>query len=168
MNQPTNLNLFELLNYCVSHQPGALGVFALNSRVKEIRMPRQPAASGSCFHRPSEVPLQAKLTATVNGEVHVVETLERICDQCGEAHALAELCSQCGEAVPYHDFPGREPRIALITLEFPERVGKNLKGPEEDRAFLVCFHIDRAVYDQFIRRSQLADSGLVLPLGAKI
>lgn len=59
-------------------------------------------------------------------------------------------------------------RRALVTFELPERVGVNLKGPEPDQALLVAFSIDRAVYDEYVRRARLAESGIVLPPGATI
>jgi hypothetical protein len=41
----------------------------------------------------------------------------------------------------------------------PERVGVNLKGPDEDRDLYVMFVIDRAVADRFDR---MAASGIIL------
>jgi hypothetical protein len=146
VNAPSNVSLFELLNFCLQQHPDALGIFALNPRVREIRMPRKPAPSGTCFHRPDG-----------SGP-----TFAPPCGICGENHATVEGCSACGRTIPYHDFPGREPRVTLLTLELPECVGQNLSGAEEDHAFLVAFSIDRAVYDQFARR---AASPIIMPAG---
>lgn len=148
MNAPTSINLFELLNFCLQQHPEALGIFALNPRVVEVRMPRKPAPSGGCFHRPS-------------GEEDAVGILGAC--WCGVEHSRKEKCARCGEWVLFHEFPGRESRVTLLTVELPERVGQNLKGPEEGHAFLVAFSIDRAVYDQFARR---AASPIILPAGA--
>lgn len=148
MNAPVNVNLFELLNFCLQQHPEALGVFALNPRAREVRMPRKAAPSGGCFHRPS-------------GEQDLVGAV--LSCWCDTPHGRAERCTACGEMIPFHDFPGREPRVTFLTLELPERVGQNLKGAEEDHAFLVAFSIDRAVYDEFTRR---AASPIILPAGA--
>lgn len=142
------MNLFELLNFCLQQHPEALGIFALNPRVREVRMPRKAAPSGTCFHKPSGM----------EDAVGIFGGCE-----CGVAHSRAEQCAVCDAWVPYHDFPGREPRVTLLTLELPERVGQNLRGAEEDHAFLVAFSIDRAVYDAFTRR---AASPIILPAGA--
>jgi len=111
MNQPSNLNLFELLNFCVEHQPDALGVLALNSRVERVKFLKKPTVA-----------------AGENGK----PTFER---------------------------------VSLVTFGLPERVGENLRGAEEDQAFLVAFSIDRAVYEAFVRR---ATSPIILPPGAQI
>lgn len=140
MNAPTDVNLFELLNFCLQQHPDALGIFALNPRVREITMPRQSAPSGTCYHRP-------------NGSG---PAFTPPCQICGENHPKVEGCSACGEQVPYHAFPGRGPRCTLLTLELPGRVGENLRGPEGDHAFLVAFSIDRAVYDSYLRQQGLA------------
>jgi len=147
MNAPTGINLFELLNFCLQQHPEALGVFALNPRVRDVRLPRQVAPSGTCFHRP-------------NGSGPAFTTA---CETCGELHPKVEGCSVCKKEIPWHAFPGREPRYTLLTLELPGRVGENLRGPEEDHAFLVAFSIDRAAYDEFVRR---AASPIILPPGA--
>lgn len=147
MNAPTGINLFELLNFCLHHRPEALGVFALNPRVREVHMPRRTAPSGTCFHRP-------------NGSG---PALTPPCETCGELHPMVEGCSVCKKEIPYHAFPGREPRYTLLTLDLPARVGENLKGAEEGHAFLVAFSIDRATYDEFVRR---AASPIILPPGA--
>lgn len=63
---------------------------------------------------------------------------------------------------------GKVQRVAKVTFELPERVGENLRGPEPDQALLVAFSIDRATYDEYLRRVRLAESGIVLPPGATI
>lgn len=196
MNAPSGINLFELLNFCLQQHPEALGVFALNPRVHEVRMPRKPAPSGTCHHRrrgvlppPTERMLalarrceageRRKEIAASEGVSYgrVTQLLEEAkrrlrrgdathsaaCATCGEEHPVAEKCSRCEKMIPYHEFPGREPRVTLLTVELPERVGQNLKGAEEDHAFLVAFSIDRAVCDSFVRR---ASSPIILPAGA--
>jgi len=146
MSAPTAVNFFDLINFCLEQHPEWLGIYSLNDRIRNVRTPRKPAPSGACFHKPS-------------GEFDLVGTIECA---CGETHARSERCYGCGELIPYHGFPGREPRITLLTVEMPENVGENLRGPEEERAFLVAFSIDSAAYDEFVRRSA---SPIILPAG---
>lgn len=167
MNAPSGINLFELLNFCLQQHPEALGIFALNPRVVEVRMPRKPAPSGGCFHQPSG---EEDAVGVLGGILLDPADIERVNGQrvqqgcwCGNEHSRKEKCARCGEWVLYHEFPGREPRVTLLTVELPERVGQNLKGPEEGHAFLVAFSIDRAVYDSFVRR---ASSPIILSAGA--
>lgn len=139
----------DVLNYCIQHSPGSLGLFALSQRVCEVKFKVRPVKSGGCYHRPS-------------GEEDIVGVIG--CE-CREIHSAKEKCSACGQFVPYHDFPSRRLRVAMVTVELPEAVGVNLKGPEEGRDFIIAFTVDRAIFDRLERQ---AASGLVLPPGAQI
>lgn len=100
--------------------------------VKEVRFRRKLPPSGTCYHQPS-------------GETDLVGVLN--CG-CGQQHAARERCAACGEFVPFHDFPGREPRVAVLTVEAPAPVGEQLKGPAEDRDAFVLIHVPRAAVDE--------------------
>lgn len=143
----------DVLNYCIQHSPGSLGLFALGQRVREVKFKVRPVKSGGCYHRPGGPQLLADMIPAATG-----------CE-CRETHDSAERCSVCGQLVPYHDFPSRRLRVAMVTVELPEAVGVNLKGPEEGRDFIIAFTVDRAIFDRLERQ---AASGLVLPPGAQI
>lgn len=108
--------------------------------VKSIEYSRKVPASGTCFHRPS-------------GEWNPMSVVD--C-QCGATHPLTEICTACGEAVPYHNFPGREPRVAVITVQAPVTVGENLQRPPGEQDGFVLIHIPREAIDAM-------DSPIVAP-----
>lgn len=114
--------------------------------VKEVQFRRKAPPSGSCFHRET-------------GEVDLVGAL---CD-CGQPHSARERCATCGEMVPYHDFPGRELRVAELTVEAPAGVGRILEGPPAEQDYLILIHIPRVAGDAM--DSPIERPRVILPPG---
>lgn len=143
---PSGKNWLALLQFALQTPDlGGVQVVRFDGTILEVRTVQAPPAytctSASKLHAPSGV--------------------------CGGGHPLApsdeqplERCSVCGMMVPWHDFPGRGLRSAILVSEAPARVGDNLKGPIEERDTYLLLHIPRATADAF---DEQASRRIVLP-----
>lgn len=144
---PPSSDPIALLNFALAKHPGKVTMVNFAGSVKEVRILRAVPPSGSCYHVPS-------------GEEDIVD----VCGcWCGATHSCAERCLKCQAWVPYHDFPGRERVFALLAVEAPVGVGKNLQGPPAEQDAYLLIHIDRSVMDEF--DSPIAQPLIVLPGG---
>lgn len=114
--------------------------------VEGVRFRRKHPPSGSCCH-------------VETGEF---DALGALCD-CRESHSARERCSRCGEMVPYHEFPGREPLVAELTVAAPAAVGRILQGPPEQQDYLILIHVPRVAGDAM--DSPVERPRIILPPG---
>jgi hypothetical protein len=85
------------------------------------------------------------------------------CLLCGENHGGPdERCATCGEMIPYHAFPGRGLKRALLVVDAPTATGENLQGPAEERDAYMLVQIPRATLDAF---DEQASRRIILPGG---
>jgi hypothetical protein len=85
------------------------------------------------------------------------------CLLCGENHGGPdERCATCGEMIPYHAFPGRGLKRALLVVDAPAATGENLQGPTEERDAYMLVQIPRATLDAF---DEAGSRRIILPGG---
>lgn len=147
---PSQTNPFDLIQFAL--WAGGVQVVNFGATVREVRTVQAPPAftctSASKLHTPS-------------GAFEVGDMFCGDACPCGEVHGGPnERCSTCGQMVPYHAFPGRGLRQALLVVGAPAGVGNNLKGPPEERDFFLLIHIPRAAGDEFDRQMS---SPIVIP-----
>jgi len=147
---PSGKNWLALLQFALQTPDlGGVQVVRFDTTILEVRTVQAPPAytctSASKLHTPSG--RETAFASTVG------------CP-CGVSHGSKEYCPGCGNLVPWHDFPGRGLRSAILVSEAPARVGDNLKGPAEKRDTYLLLHIPRATADAF---DEQATRRIVLP-----
>jgi hypothetical protein len=140
----------DLILYALRSGQG-VQVVRFDSAIVELRVAQTPptytCTSASKLHAPE-------------GLLHV--GVQGACLVCREPHWPEECCATCGAMVPYHAFPGRGLKRALLVVDAPAATGENLQGPAEDRDGYLLVHIPRATLDAF---DEEATRRIILPGG---